>query len=109
LWHHELVYDNAGAELYVQCIPKLDDNIEIDEKNDIHVSKQVNLIDLWNSPQIDILIGTKQIFVQTKQLKLERNQTVKILGGGISRINMSDIYDVSKKSSVYVHLTITTE
>ena len=109
LWHHELVYDNAGAELYVQCIPKLDDDVEIDEKNDIHVSKQVNLIDLWNSPQIDILIGTKQLFVQTKQLKLQRNQTVKIPCGGISRINMSDIYDVSKKSSVYVHLTITNE
>ena len=109
LWHHELVYDNAGAELYVQCIPKLDDDIEIDEKNDIHVHKRMNLIDLWNNPVIDIVIGNKQLSIQTKQLKMQRNQTVKIPGGGISRINVSDIYDVSKKSSVHVHFTITNE
>ena len=102
-----MVYDNSGAELYVQCIPKLDDGIEIDENNDIHVKKQCNLIDLWNTSHVNILIGSKRLSVQTNQLKIQRNQIVKIPFEGISRINMSDIYDVSKKSSVHVHFTIT--
>ena len=106
LWHHELVYDNSGAELYVQCIPKLDEGVEIDEKNDLHINRQYNLIDLWKTPQIDIPIGGKSLSLQTKELKLERNQTIRMLGKGISRANTSDIYDVSKKSSVYIHIDI---
>ena len=107
LWHHELVYANSGAELYVQCIPKLDEGIEIDEKNDIHINREYNLTYLWNTPQLNISVGNKNLSIQTKQLKLERNQTIKMHGEGITRVNTSDIYDISKKSSVYIHISIT--
>jgi hypothetical protein len=26
LWHHELVYDNSGSDIYVKCNPILDEN-----------------------------------------------------------------------------------
>ena len=37
LWHHELVYDNLGHDLYVNCLPDLPDHISIDENNNIHI------------------------------------------------------------------------
>jgi hypothetical protein len=109
LWHHELVYDNSGAELYVQCIPKLEEGVDIDDNNDIHIRQTYSALEIWNKPQIEIDIGGKRLYIERSQLKMLRNQTVKIQGSGISRINMSDIYDVSKKSSVYIHITITNE
>ena len=106
LWYHELVYDNSGAELYVQCIPKLDDGVEIDEKNDIHITKQYSLSELWNMPEISIGLGKKTVRVDRERLTLTRQQTIKLVGAGISKMNTNNIYDVSKKSTVYIHVQI---
>jgi hypothetical protein len=106
VWYHELVYDNSGTDLYVQCIPKLDEGIEIDDKNDIHIIKQCILTDLWNKCDIVIRLGNKTINLPVDKLKITKQQTVKIVGEGISRMNSSNIYDISKKSNVYVYLNI---
>jgi len=106
LWHHELVYDNAGAELYVQCIPKLDDDTEIDDKNDIHITRRYTSDEIWGMSEIVIQCGEKSLRIPMEQLKLKRQQTIKLSGMGISRINTSNIYDVSKKSSIHVHVYI---
>jgi hypothetical protein len=37
LWHHELIYDNSGCDLYVKIIPVLPDNVKIDETKDAYV------------------------------------------------------------------------
>ena len=107
LWYHELVYDNSGAELFVLCIPHLEDGVDIDDKNDIHIEKHYELSEIWNMELIDISIGKKVFRIPKMDLKMMNRQVIKIAGAGISRMNAINIYDVSKKSDVYIHIGIT--
>lgn len=106
LWHHELIYDKGGADLYVKCIPLLPDNIEIDEKNNIHVKTVISLEDAWTKDEIDIEIGSKKFPIIRRNLKLVETQIVLLANCGISRINTDDIYNVSKKSDIYIHVEL---
>jgi hypothetical protein len=122
LWHHELVYDCSGTDLYVQCIPKLDDNIEIDDKNNIHITLKYRLMDIWEKDTLSICLGRKSemvescienaapcnktIHISRSQLKMERKQIITLVQRGISRIQSSNIYDVSKKGDINIHIEI---
>lgn len=107
LWHTELVYDNSGAELYVQCTPILPDNVIIDENNNIMVQLEYTVEDIWNKKEVDVILGKKQFHIMRNQLKLTNEQLIILQGKGISNINTDEIYDVSKKSDIYVHIKIT--
>ncbi len=106
LWHHELVYDNNGAELYVQIIPKLEENIAIDENNDLHVYKEYTLRDLWKMENISIKIGNKLLTTEKSSLKLIPKQVITLPNIGISKINCNNIYDNSKRGSIFLHIII---
>lgn len=106
LWHHELVYDCSGRDLYVHCIPNLDDNIEIDEKNDIHIHLCYNLQQIWRLDTIPVHLGSKTLRIPRNQLKMDTNQTIKLPNLGISRIHSTNIYDISKKGHLFVHIEI---
>ena len=106
LWHHELQYDNNGKDLYVKCNPVLDDDIEIDEINDIHVYKTYNIHDIWGKQDIGIEIGKRTFYIEAYKLKFIENQTVFILDSGISRPNVKNIYDISIVSTIYIHVTL---
>ncbi len=106
LWHNELVYDNDGAELYVQCIPKLEKNVQIDDYNNIHISKQYDLIDLWKQENIVIHIGNKRLTISKDSLKLIPKQTISLPNIGISKINSTNIYDNTKRGSIIIHFHI---
>jgi DnaJ-class molecular chaperone len=106
LWHHELVYDNKGADLYVKCIPILPDNMEIDEYNNIHVNAKCSVNELWLLDYIEIDLGKQKIKMPRRQIKMTEQQTIIMAGMGISKINVNDIYDISKRADVYVNLTI---
>ena len=106
LWHHELVYDNSGCDLYVKNIPVLPDNVKIDEKNNIHVELSYSVRELWNQPVVEFYLGKKCVVFHTEQLYLRKHQTVVLCQQGISNINMENIYDISKKSDVFIHLDI---
>jgi hypothetical protein len=106
LWHHELVYDKGGADLYVKCIPLLPDNIEIDEKNNIHVKLVLSLQDVWFKDEIDFCMGNHRFAFPRKELKMTHLQVVVLANVGISKINTDDIYNVSKRADVYFHLEI---
>jgi len=106
LWHHELIYDKGGADLYVKCIPLLPDNIEIDEKNNIHVKMSISLEDAWTKDEIEIEIGARKFPIIRRNLKLVETQIVLLANCGISKINTDDIYNVSKKSDIYIHIEL---
>ena len=52
LWHQELVYDNSGNNLYINCEPTND--IDIDENNNIYIVRNYTLKQLWETDNIDI-------------------------------------------------------
>ncbi len=106
LWYHELVYDNSGSELFVLCIPQLEDGIVIDTNNDFHIEKHYELNEIWTMELIDISIGKKMLQIPRSDLKMLDKQIIKITGAGISKMNSINIYDVSKKSDVYMHIHI---
>ena len=107
LWHTELVYDNSGSDLYVQCSPILPDNVTIDENNNIVVQLEYTVEDIWNKKEVEVCLGSKRYRIVRNQLKLTTDQTIILQGKGISRINTDEIYDVSKKSDIYGHIKIT--
>lgn len=106
LWHHELVYDISGNELYVKCVPLLNDNIEIDSNNDIYITVSHKFVDILREETIYIECGPKMIPVQVKDLNIVRSQRMTIQNMGIPRINPDDIYDTIKKSNVYIQILL---
>jgi hypothetical protein len=106
LWHNELVYDNSGCELCVKCNPMLPENIEIDRDNNIHVQLKYKIGDLWEREEVNVNVGRKTLVFYPKLLKMKKTQTIILKEQGISRINTFDIYDVSRRSDVYLYLTL---
>jgi len=108
LWHHELVYDNLGHDLYVNCLPDLPSHITIDENNNIQIDVTYNIHDIWEHEYIQVQCDTMCYPIQVNTFKLANKQTVIFAKQGLSKINAKNIYDVSNKSDVYVtvHLTL---
>ena len=106
LWHDELVYDNSGNDIYVKCFPLLTENITIDNKNNIHVCLTYDIKEILQKEYITFYLGKKEFEIEPRELTVEKTQTVTLKGEGISKINTTDIYDVSKKSNVILHITL---
>lgn len=107
LWHHELVYDNSGSDVIVKCFPIVDENVYIDDLNNIHVEIDICIKDIWGNEKHSILVGGREYTIITRLLKLTKNQTVTFSKQGISTINTKDVYDVSKKGDVNIHIGLT--
>jgi curved DNA-binding protein CbpA len=107
LWHHELVYDNSGSDIYVKCNPMLPENIEIDSRNNIHVFVDYKISELWNKKTVDIyLTNENKIKITVNLLKLVEEQTIMFSNMGISKINTENVYDYARRGDIIVHLTL---
>ena len=100
LWHHELVYDNSGCDLYVKCNPILPDNVEIDENNNMMVSLEYNISDLLQMDEVYTVIGERVFSFRIDELHIMKRQQIVRSGMGISRIKPKNIYDVSTKGDI---------
>ena len=114
LWHHELVYDSdkTNSELYVECIPELPENISIDEDNNLHITLKYELSEIWELKEkcIEVHIdGIDTIFsYPVDKLNICPLQTrILNIGNGIPKINQ-DMYDISKRGDIYLHVGIFT-
>lgn len=103
LWHTELYFENDFQnEIIVLCEPKLDENITIDEENNLHVTIIVD----WSynflstKQNIEVNIGAKIYNIPIKELFIRSEQYYRIRGGGLTKINENDIYDVDKKTDI---------
>jgi hypothetical protein len=106
LWHHELIYDNSGNELYVNCLPLLPENTEIDSNNNIIINVQYKIQEVFGIDIIYVICGPNKLPINVETLHLVKNQRITFVNMGISRINTSNIYDTTKKSNVYVDLLL---
>jgi len=110
LWHHELVYDNSGGDLYVECRPILPENVEIDCDNNIHVSLRYSLDEIWKMSEILVKLGSEKsakiVEISRGELFLKPRQTVIFKGMGISKINTQNIYDNTNRGDILVHVEI---
>uniref|UniRef100_A0A6C0K004 J domain-containing protein n=1 Tax=viral metagenome TaxID=1070528 RepID=A0A6C0K004_9ZZZZ len=106
LWHHELVYDNSGCDLYVRCNPILSENISIDEENNIHYFAKYSIGDIFDKETIDIAIGLRKFSLFVSRLYIKPVQTVLLSGRGIPRICGDDVYNVSRRGDIHIHIEL---
>lgn len=116
LWNHHLVYDGEhGEEIYVDCYPLLPEYMWIDEYNNINISIEKNLIDIWKENGLTIEIGTRKINIDKSQLNIIENQMITCIGKGIflpttpiyfTHYSKENTKNEKDKSNVYIHLTI---
>jgi len=106
LWHHELIYDNNGRDVYVKCNPILPDDIELDDSNNIHIYRTFNISDIWGKDIIEIDVYNRTYKIETKKITLQPNQEIYILNSGISRVNTKNMLDISVLSTVFIHIQL---
>lgn len=112
LWHNELVYDVSGVDLTVRCSPVLPENIELDEQNNLLVHLSYSVGELWNVSSVSVHLDTTQKHSKTPhciqfnpaELRLLPFQTIILKQQGIPRIHTKQIYDVSNKSDIILHI-----
>lgn len=113
LWHHHLVYDSQkmGAdgnqiEIYVDCYPILPDDVYIDEYNNIHITIEFSIIDVWAMDSIEFSLGSRVFSCRRDLLTMCNYQKKLFIGQGIPVVNTNDMYDVLKKSDIVLHFFI---
>jgi len=106
VWHHELVYDISGSDLYVSCYPLLQENSWIDENNNVHIKLSYAIQELFGKQTVGFELGKKVFEFPVKEICLVEYQEIILSKQGISKINTDDIYDISDKSDMIVHLTL---
>jgi hypothetical protein len=133
LWHSELHYKiNAAAsatatatatasatdgEVIVLCDPELPDNVTIDDNNNIYISLDVNIHELFRDQVVPVYINDetkKHGFVYYLHacdvtLQKDRQHSILLRGscGGIATMNNNaDIYKVNKRANVYANVLL---
>jgi curved DNA-binding protein CbpA len=116
LWHTELYYGISNnnnkqhkeeRELIVKCIPKLPEYIYIDEANNIYVDVRTRVENLFNQTTLSITLADSVSFdIPVNTLLFKTNQTITLTKCGIPVINTENIYDVSERMNVIIHLEV---
>lgn len=106
LWHHELTYELSGNELRVLIIPKLKHHISIDGDNNLHINLNAKISGLLTSKKIEFRLGEKVFEIPCNKLKLKEYQSFTFYKMGISTIQVNDIYNVSSRADIIIHLTL---
>ena len=113
LWHTELYYSISNdqqreqRELIVKCIPKLPEYVYIDEANNIYVDVRTRVENLFNQTTLVITLTDSISFdIPVNTLQFKTNQTITLTKCGIPIINTENIYDVSERMNIIVHLEV---
>jgi len=114
LWHTELYYEmNNGIdtkkqrELVVKCIPSLPEHIYIDEINNIYIHVRTRVENVFNQTKLTIMVTESISFdIPMNTLEFKTHQTIVLKHCGIPMINTENMYDVSEKMNIVVHLEI---
>ena len=125
LWHTELYYhiqsefdgnlrqhdketqELQQRELIVKCIPKLPEYIYIDEANNIYIDVRTRIENLFNQQKITISVTESVSFdIPVETLDFKTHQTITLKKCGIPMINTENIYDVSERMDIIIHLEI---
>jgi curved DNA-binding protein CbpA len=114
LWHSELHYriqDSDEKHLIVKCMPVLPDHMSIDANNELHIDVRVDIKEMLNLSAGVLripLYDLECVELQVRELHIKSRQTVILKNNihGISLICVTDIYDVSNKAPICVHVQL---
>lgn len=128
LWHTEIYYNmnrhhdkneknlneskneskkKQERELIVKCIPNLPEHIYIDEINNIYVHVRTRVKNLFNQTKLTVFISDSVSFdIPVHTLEFKTHQTITLKKCGIPMINTENMYDISEKMNIVIHLEI---
>lgn len=102
LWHQELYFKHHIVHIH----PEMPDDTQIDNDNNITVTKRIQASDILKQEAIEVYLQEKLYIVHRSDIKLIEFQKIIICNNGIPKINERDIYDVSKKGDIILELFI---
>jgi hypothetical protein len=95
LWHHELQYETFD----VVCTCRFDG--KIDSENNIHVDVFTPLV----IADVSFKLGKHDFQIPSKDLRVVRTQTIRLVGKGIPRIHETCCLDASCMADIVVTVT----
>ena len=104
LWHREVHFEDKV--FYI--VPKMPSCVEIDEMNNIYISIERNIQDVLKDNGITFQVSksSPSFFIPTTSLQIKNEQQITLENIGISLIQTQDIYDISKKANIIVHIIL---
>jgi hypothetical protein len=138
LWHSELHFKqpaiHGDGEIIVLCDPELPDNVSLDDNNNLFISLDVNILELFRDQVVPVYINDEikdrgfiyylhacdvTLRSDTRQCVLLRGLGGSSSGGGVGGIAMmntntntntntksNDIYKVGARASVYANVRL---
>ena len=64
------------------------------------------LSEIWKKEELNIEIGNKNINIPVNSLHIKEEQTICYNNIGIPRIHLKNIYDITQKGSIFIHLLL---
>ena len=99
--------ERQERELIVKCIPTLPEHIYIDELNNIYIDVRTRVETLFNQAKLTVFLTESISFdIPVHTLEFKTHQTITLKKCGIPMINTENMYDVSEKMNVMIHLEI---
>ena len=116
LWYNEVYFekeyknDNDKNEIIVLCEPELPQGVKIDDDNNIHIEKTINIQTelpglIANNDSITVEIGYSRYYIFVSELSMKREQYYKIKNQGITNPN-DDVCNISQKSDIIVKIIL---
>jgi len=107
LWHSLLEYDRE--RIIVHCLPELPSNMWIDDgddENTLSIKIQERLDNIWKTGFLEISIGSEKKSIEMDVLKMQRTQVVVLRGEGIPIPQIDDVFNVTNRGIINIHLEI---
>ena len=104
LWHNDLLYDNSGNDVYVKCYPLLPENMSLDSDNNLHVNLEYKISEIFGISEIDVFENI--ITFNSADMRLIESQNLIMQRKGASKINTSDVYNVSKRADIILNIRL---
>jgi len=109
LWHRKkmMEHPDQSNNILIVSEPDLSDNFFISKNNDLFVTTNININELFSNEFVNINIGDKDFMIHSKDVCLTKEtQIKKYQNCGILKINTDNMFDQSKRSDVYIEITL---
>jgi curved DNA-binding protein CbpA len=109
LWESETYFDISGCEVIVFCEPELPENITIDEYNNIHITREISILEelkilIENNLNLEIKLADKVFAIPINELNIKKEQIYEFKKQGMiksqSQINGNILNDFEKANII---------
>ena len=107
VWYQAVEYD----DIIIETIPKIDDNILIDDENNVFVFVHLDLSSIFQQKVFDVVIGDREYTIPIEMLHIRNNQILDITkvneewNGGIPLVS-DNMLSISEYGNIYINVTI---